>query len=557
MVVSLRTHAFREAEHRAALLDRAFGGALARARLEVAKAGGKGDLNVILRGYLREVLGEDAPGRLPLSLTSLPVLEHQLAKARDALAKRDLGPVVLERDRLAALHEIAPEDRFRLGVGLLEARVHAYQAAIRQAQGEAPAVFTEREEAGTIPKGAGQLVVPSEHPKAPADVAAHHDAKAPTASALVEPFFIRRETIDGLSHHDMSQERTTLRLFMDVCGDRPVNAYGRGDVTGFLDTLRQLPKTYGKSPKDRDRRAADIIASAPADTPRLTDKTVKRHHTALTQFLRFAVDAGHLTVAQHTELTAKHRFREEQKAHEQRDAWAPDDLRTLFRSPVWTGCSGPVRRSEPGPHIIRDARFWLPILALYHGARLEEFADLYRRDVWHEEGTWALRLVETKGNGEAGDRSLKSEAATRVIPLHPELMRLGFLAYVAKTAPNPEDALFPDLRPQGRDRKRGPRITRWFVEYRRAIKVFRPGVAMHAFRHTAITRLRDTITEHQQERHVDFLMGHARRGSEGAVRYDKGPGLKAVAATLALLSYPEVDLSGLHVAGGSDDSRVA
>ncbi|NGM20411.1 site-specific integrase [Roseomonas stagni] len=554
VVVSLCTRAFREAEHRAALLDREFDRALARARVDVAQAGKKTDLNAILRGYLRGILEGDGAGRPPLSMTSLRVLEHQLAKAREALANRDFGPVVGDLNRLAALHGVPAEDRFGLGIGVLEARVHAHQAAIRQVIGDMPAVFTERDEPANAPAG---LRPPSPSTEGVAPAPTPEPSPVPTASALVEPFFVRRETIDRLSHHDMSQERTTLRLFMDVCGDKPVNAYGRGDVTRFLDMLRQLPKTYGKSTKDRDRRAADIIAAAPADAPRLTDKTVKRHHTALTQFLRFAVDGGHLTVAQHTELTAKHRFREEQKARDQRDTWTPEELRTLFRSPVWTGCAGPNRRSEPGSHIIRDARFWLPILALYHGARLEEFADLYRRDVWHDEGTWALRLVETKDNGEAGDRSLKSEAATRVIPLHAELIRLGFLAYVAKTAPNPNDPLFPDLAPQGKDCKRGPRITRWFVEYRRAIKVFRPGVAMHAFRHNAITRLRDTITDHQQERHVDFLMGHARQGSEGAVRYDKGPGLKAVAATLALLSYPEVDLSGLHVAGESDDRRAA
>jgi len=35
-----------------------------------------------------------------------------------------------------------------------------------------------------------------------------------------------------------------------------------------------------------------------------------------------------------------------------------------------------VRRATPGPHLIRDEKYWLPILALYHGNRLEEFAQL-------------------------------------------------------------------------------------------------------------------------------------------------------------------------------------
>jgi integrase len=122
-----------------------------------------------------------------------------------------------------------------------------------------------------------------------------------------------------------------------------------------------------------------------------------------------------------------------------------------------------------------------------------------------------------------------------VIPPHSEIIRLGFLDYAARIAPLPNDPLFPDLKPQGKDRKRGPRMTRWFVNYRRDVGVYREAVGMHAFRHTANTRLRDLITDYQQKRHVSYLFGHSQGGGEGRERYDKGPGLKAAAATLALL----------------------
>ncbi|WP_372624138.1 hypothetical protein [Falsiroseomonas sp.] len=197
-------------------------------------------------------------------------------------------------------------------------------------------------------------------------------APAPLGSALVEPFFVHRETIGDISHHDMSQERTTLRLFLEVCGDKPADAYTRSDVTRFLNTMRRMPVHYGKSQKDKGRAVVDIIAEADAkESKRLSDKTVKRHHTALSQFFRCAMDEGHIAVAQHGELVGKHRFREERKARDQRDTWTPEELRALFASPVWTGCH-PHFRTQPGDQVIGDAKFWLPILALYHGARLEE-----------------------------------------------------------------------------------------------------------------------------------------------------------------------------------------
>jgi integrase len=267
---------------------------------------------------------------------------------------------------------------------------------------------------------------------------------------------------------------------------------------------------------------------------------VKRHLGALSQFFQFAVDQGHITVAARAELTANHRFREDAGAREQRDAWSPEELKALFSSPIWTG-SHPTVRTRPGPEIIRDAKFWLPLLALFHGGRLEEFADLYRRDVGCENGIWFLRITED------GGRRLKTDNAERVIPLHPEVLRCCFLDYVRRIAPNVDDPLFPDLERQGKDGKRGARFTRFFVNYRKTLRLYREGVGMHAFRHLANTRLRDKAEGYQHDRRISYLLGHSQGGGEGRERYDKGPGLKALAETLALLEYPELDLSHLHI----------
>jgi integrase len=328
-----------------------------------------------------------------------------------------------------------------------------------------------------------------------------------------------------------------------------VDTYGRGDVTAFLDLLRQMPALYGRSPKDKDLSLQQLISRAEAEqAKRLAEKTVKRHLSALAVFFKYAVDKGYMTVAARAEMVDDRSFKTNVGARDQRDAWTSEELKKLFASPVWTGCH-PTFRSQAGPEIIRDAFFWLPLLALFHGARLEEFADLYRRDVIKDGATWAIKIVATAEDPETGQkaRRLKTLGAARTIPLHPELIRLGFLDYVQETAPGPNDPLFPDIAPQGPDGKRGPRVTRWFVEYRKTIGLYRPGVGMHAMRHTAITRLTDSIKGFKQKRHRDFMMGHAAGGTQGDVRYDKGDQLAQAAATLALLKFPEINLSHLYV----------
>lgn len=546
--MSLGTRQFRRAEWLADQLERHV------QRLTHRRAMTIEEIRRILREYLARLLTEDAAARvtvepgLPVYASWVPGMPNHAApedadvsEARDnieawkaARRSRDYASVSEEVEELATRHGVPDNMRPTLALGVIEAFIKLNEVAEHRASGEAFTILD-------VPSGPdvpSPLVVPA----MPTDDAPRK-AKAPLTSSLVEPFFTHRKTVANATEQVMGQERGTLRRFIEAAGDRPVNEYGRGDITRFLGTLRRLPTTYGKSPKDKERPLADIIAQADAEqAERLSDKTVKRHLSALSQFFKFAMDQGHLSNAQRTELVEDHAFKEARKARDQRDAWAPEDLVHLFKSPVWTGCH-PVQRAKRGPEIIRDAKFWLPLLALFHGARLEEFADLRRKDVIHDMdagGTWAFDL-----NEEA--RRLKTDNAIRVVPMHPEIIRLGFLQYVEKTAPSPDGPLFPDLEPQGKDKKRGPRFTRDFRYYREAVGVYREGVGMHAFRHTAITRLTDAINNFQQKRHRDYMMGHASGVGEGDIRYDKGPGLKACAETLALLRYPEIDLSHLYV----------
>lgn len=376
------------------------------------------------------------------------------------------------------------------------------------------------------------------------------------ASTLVEDHMRHRLEVDRITHQVANQERGTLARFFEVVGDRPIDSYGRADVSKFIAKLRKMPAVYGRSRADDELTMDQLIARADASNgPRLSDKTVKRHVSALSRFLQFAVDEGHLSATAKVEAIHAHRFRLKGAAADKRDAWTADELVTLFGSPVWTGCHR-VFRMKPGEHVIRDAKFWIPLLALYHGARLEEFADLYRRDLRLDGLIWAIDIQPSEVmDAEAGvvrRRRLKNFNSARTVPVHPELIRLGFLEYVERVAPRSNMPLFPDLEPQGADGKRGPRFTRWFVEYRKAIGVYREGVGAHAFRHTAITRLTDEITNYRQKRIRDYLMGHAPNEvvtseTEGDMTYDKGRGLEMCAATLALLQYPELNLSHLYV----------
>ena len=70
----------------------------------------------------------------------------------------------------------------------------------------------------------------------------------------------------------------------------------------------------------------------------------------------------------------------------------------------------------------------MPLLGLFTGARLGELALLLASDVSIDEasGVSAISIADDPSIG----RSLKTRASRRTVPVHPELIRLGFLEYV-------------------------------------------------------------------------------------------------------------------------------
>jgi integrase len=98
------------------------------------------------------------------------------------------------------------------------------------------------------------------------------------------------------------------------------------------------------------------------------------------------------------------------RSAEQRSRRLPydaDDLKRIFAA-----------MRKPGPDT------WLPLLGLWTGARLEELGGLRVEDV-KEEGNVSYIFIRASDG-----RRLKNRGSERRVPLHPELMRAGFLDYV-------------------------------------------------------------------------------------------------------------------------------
>ena len=69
-------------------------------------------------------------------------------------------------------------------------------------------------------------------------------------------------------------------------------------------------------------------------------------------------------------------------------------------------------------------RYWIPLIGIYTGMRLNEICQLYVDDVKYLNRIWYFRLTN-----ERSDQSLKNKQSKRLVPIHPKLIELGFIDF--------------------------------------------------------------------------------------------------------------------------------
>jgi integrase len=304
------------------------------------------------------------------------------------------------------------------------------------------------------------------------------------------------------------QARKTYALFLEHFGDRSLASFARTDAAAFKNLLSDLPGNYGKAAEYRGKPAAEIVAATrDRSLERLSPRTIQRHFNALAALWAAAIERGEAAV----NIFAEWKFPASKRARDQREHWSREQLAVLFATPLWAGCQSSHRRSKPGELIVRDEKFWLPLIALFSGMRQEEICQLRLDDVRQEEGIWVFDLNARDG------QQLKNANAVRRVPIHAELIRLGLLAYIDQHRVAKDQMLFPNLQPGGADDRLGHNYSKWFSRYRQEVKLFVPGRDFHSFRHSATTFMRQAGVD---EPTIDELTGHATAGE--TARYSKG-----------------------------------
>lgn len=296
-------------------------------------------------------------------------------------------------------------------------------------------------------------------------------------------------------------------------------------------------KTRKQDAKDKTERALKLLEQSGQDYP-LTSLT-RPHGAALRAFLvhpdrgfkgktalnNWASLQALMNVAEDVGLIEQNRWRGmtlEVTDSATRKEHTGEELQQLFHTPLFlTGTYPVVQKVEPA-----DA-YWCMLLGLWTGARVGEIAQLEVVDIQVHNGLAVLSI-----HGRAG--TVKTEQSERVLPVPPDLLRLGFPEWVQRRRDAGAVKLFPSLHRLGAVTP-GEIMSEWNREFRKTVGA--PSGALngyHRFRHTVRSGL---AALHVGKETADALTGHGATGSSGTKVYTH-IGVGTIYEALGRLRFP-------------------
>ncbi|RWD50558.1 MAG: site-specific integrase [Mesorhizobium sp.] len=351
------------------------------------------------------------------------------------------------------------------------------------------------------------------------------------------------ENPKGIAVDTIAQARRDVGSFVDYVGSTcPVHRIDKKAVREWKALLLKYPVKATESSAFAGMKLAQIVKhNETIGKPAITPRTVNRYLAGFSAFCSWLVNHGYLD---HNPADGMFLKKTKDKTT---IPFTVDQMNTMFKSPLFTGCQSADEWrnvAKPGNVMIRDHRYWVPLVMLYSGARPAEIAQLSIADVRQEHGCWILHIT-TEGDG---DKSVKTEGSMRVVPVHDELIRLGFIKY----RDGMEAAGHARLFPEAKRNSRGQMIAEFSREFGRyltrlGMKTGR-GLSLYSFRHGATDALRRA--GHLDEQ-FGFILGHTAGSMTG--RYGIMPQgmLKQRVDLVNSISYPGLDLSFLVAAVSS------
>lgn len=220
------------------------------------------------------------------------------------------------------------------------------------------------------------------------------------------------------------------------------------------------------------------------------------------------------------------------------------ELQLIFGAPLYTGCIDDEDGfNKYGSKIIKRHRYWVPLISLWTGMRMNEALQLERGDLRKQDDIYYLSVTdeeEVNADSNLSIKRVKNRNAIRGIPIHPELKRLGFIEWVQARDPG---RLFPEAT-AGHGDKASNQFSKRFATFLKSRGIWNPRKKVfHSFRNNFNDALRECGVSEEMRRAINGWSGQASMDD----RYGRGHKVHRLYEEVRKARYEGLNLNHLAV----------
>jgi len=307
--------------------------------------------------------------------------------------------------------------------------------------------------------------------------------------------FFERKRIEGKKIKEIESDKRIVEEFIEIVGDIDFSTITKTEVSHYIDVQTKLPPNRKKSPKYRDLSIKEVMKLKLSQKEIQTPQNINKRITKLSVFGNWGVRQGLLI----TNPFSGMKFSVKKQPHT-RQPFTADELRKIFKPETylkWTiHFSHPYRKDRVSNHL---PYYWIFLLGIFSGMRTNEMCQILLSQVKKEKGIWFIFIEDSE------ETKVKTENAIRKVPVHPQLIDLGFVDYVTAQKKSKRGRLFWELS-EDRDGFASHVSRHYNQRFLPAVGVWKKYTkVLYCTRHTFINKL---YSEMVDENVIKVLIGH-------------------------------------------------
>ena len=307
--------------------------------------------------------------------------------------------------------------------------------------------------------------------------------------------FFERKKIEGKKIKEIESDKRIVEEFIEIIGDIDFSTITKNEVSHYIDVQTKLPPNRKKSPKYRDLTIKEVMKLELSQKEIQTPQNINKRITKLCVFGNWGVRQGLLI----TNPFSGMKFSVKKQPHT-RQPFTADELRKIFKPETylkWTiHFSHPYRKNRVSNQL---PYYWIFLLGIFSGMRTNEMCQLRLIDIKKQNNIWFIFIEDSE------ETKVKTENAIRKVPVHPQLIDLGFVDYVTTQKKSKRGRLFWELS-EDRDGFASHVSRHYNQRFLPAVGVWKKYTkVLYCTRHTFINKL---YSEKVDQNVIKALVGH-------------------------------------------------